>query len=178
MSYTGLSLKWVSCIEDERQHWVMRLISEQKMQGMMMMMMEAVRATNPMTADRRPHPKGFLCRLSQPMCALPSPLYLLHTALTFLQLFSILIPHTVTPLYNVPSQPLLGAPFFRRHKRLIITWHIDVDILSKGFISMSLYKMSTFTCLSVVTLERVNPQPITVIMRPCCLHPYIPLTEL
>lgn len=118
----------------------MRLISEQKMQ---VMMMEAVRATHPMTADWQPHPKGFLCRLSH-MCALHSPLYLLHTALTFLQLFSLLIPHTVTPLYNVPSQPLLGVPFFRRHKRLITTWHIDVDILSKGFISMSLYKMSTF----------------------------------
>lgn len=73
-----------------------------------------------------------LCTLS------PSPLYLLHTALKFLQLFSLFIHHTVTPLYNVLSQPLLAVAFFRWHKRLIITWHIDVDILSKGFISICL----------------------------------------
>lgn len=109
----------------------MRLISVQKMQ---VTMMEAVRATNPMTADWQPHPKGFLCRLSQPMCALPLPLYLIHSVLTFLQLFSLLIPHTVTPLYNVPSRPLLGVAFFRRHNRLIIAWHIDVDIFSKVFL--------------------------------------------
>lgn len=47
----------------------------------------------------------------------PSPtLYLLHTALKFLQLFSLLIPHIVTPLYNVLSQSLLGVALFRRQK--------------------------------------------------------------
>lgn len=60
-------------------------------------------------------------------------------------------------LYNVPSHSFLIAVFFHRHKRLIIAWHIDVDILSnvhikgfpaKGFISICLCTTSMHLYMS------------------------------
>lgn len=150
-----------------------------------MTMMEAVRATNPMTSDWQPHPKGFLCRLEKEreremgdLCVVSLSL----TLLAFQPLFSLLILHIVTPLYNVPSHSLLIAIFFHRHKRLIIAWHIDVDILSnvhiKGFPSfpfVSAQNLYIYTCHPVILFEHVNPQPISMIIRPSCLHPYIPV---
>lgn len=133
-----------------------------------------------MTVDWQPHPKGFLCCLSQTMCALTLSLSSSHCSHILVIIFSSHSSHCHTSLQRsfTFSPRCRFLPMAQRIDSCLAYWfgHSDVETLTKvssPFVTAQ--NVYIYTCHPVISFEYVNPQPITMIIRPCCLRSYIPV---